>query len=348
MTHNEVPAAGKQGLSRTLRNSWGVLAAGASLALAASVIGLTQPLVAKHMIDAAGSGIATSVLVALFAAQALLDTTSRYVLAFGGERIVLRLRVGMIEHLLRLRVGGYDEHRIGDLLSRVGTDAAAARHTLVDGVATMVAAVVGVVGAVLMAWLDWALFAIVAGLVVLGLAILAPVLRRPLDHLLADTEGAAPPPPVPWRLRLHAVRHTIRALHVLKTGGWGPAHRYHQDLHPGPGWETFAALGPRTAVLLVRREIVFSQLILRAMAPRALCLPRAFSLGVYLSALGLPAEVVVARERAPTFPRYGFHAWTELHGTVVNDRPEVQIGHSVLQRVSARCLDPQNERTPAS
>jgi ABC-type multidrug transport system fused ATPase/permease subunit len=181
MTRGEVQPTGTQGLLRTLRNSWGWLTAGAALALAASVIGLAQPLVVKHMIDAAGAGITTSVLtlVGLFAAQALLDAASRYVLAFGGERIVLSLRTGMIDHLLRLRVRVYDEQRIGDLLSRVGTDAAAARHTLVDGVGTMVAAVVGVVGAAtLMAWLDWALFAIVAGLVVVGLAILAPVLRR--------------------------------------------------------------------------------------------------------------------------------------------------------------------------
>jgi ABC-type multidrug transport system fused ATPase/permease subunit len=181
MTGGDVHPTGQQGLLRTLRNSWGWLAAGAALALVASAIGLAQPLVVKHMIDAAGAGITTSVLilVGLFAAQALLDTVSRYVLAFGGERIVLRLRTRMIDHLLRLTVRVYDEQRIGDLLSRVGTDAAAARHTLVDGVATMVAAVVGVVGAAaLMAWLDWALFAIVAGLVLVGLAILAPVLRR--------------------------------------------------------------------------------------------------------------------------------------------------------------------------
>jgi len=181
MTHGEVHPTGKQGLLRTLRNSWRSLAAGAALALAASVIGLTQPLVVKHMIDAAGAGITTSVLilVGLFATQAVLDAASHYVLAFGGERIVLNLRTGMIDHLLRLRVRVYDEQRIGDLLSRVGTDAAAARHTLVDGVATMIAAAVGVVGAAaLMAWLDWALFAVVTGLVVIGLAILAPVLRR--------------------------------------------------------------------------------------------------------------------------------------------------------------------------
>jgi ABC-type multidrug transport system fused ATPase/permease subunit len=181
MTRGDVHPAGTQGLLRTLRSSWGWLTAGAALALVSSVVGLAQPLVVKHMIDAAGTGITTSVLilVGLFATQALLDAVSRYVLAFGGERIVLNLRTGMIDHLLRLKVRVYDEQRIGDLLSRVGADAAAARHTLVDGVATMVAAVVGVVGAAaLMAWLDWAMFVIVAGLVVVGLVIIVPVLRR--------------------------------------------------------------------------------------------------------------------------------------------------------------------------
>jgi hypothetical protein len=163
-------------------------------------------------------------------------------------------------------------------------------------------------------------------------------LTRQLDHLLSDTQGVPAPPPVPWRLRLPAIRHTIRTLHLLRTQGWGPAHRYHRALRPGPGWRKYAALEPRTAVLLVRREVLFSQLVLRAMEPTALCLPRALSLGVYLSALGLPAEVIVARERAPIHPRYAFHAWTELYGEVVNDRPEVHTGHTVLQRVSARSL----------
>jgi len=165
-------------------------------------------------------------------------------------------------------------------------------------------------------------------------------LTQQLDYLLSDTQGAPAPPTVPWRLRLHAIRHTIRALRLLKTQGWGPAHRYYQNLHPGLGWRKNAVLEPRTAFLLVRREILFSQLVLHALEPNAICLPRALSLGVYLSALGLPAEVIVARERALTDPQYGFHAWTELYGEVVNDRPEVQLGHTILQRVSTQ---PRNE-----
>lgn len=173
-------------------------------------------------------------------------------------------------------------------------------------------------------------------------------LAAQLDFLLSDTDGAPAPPRVPWRLRLHAIRHTTRALRLLKTQGWGPAHRYHRDLRPGPGWRACAALAPRTAILLVRREMLFSQLVLRAVEPTALCLPRALSLGVYLSALGLPAEVVLARERASSNPRYSFHAWTELYGEVVNDRPEVQLGHTVLHRVTALSLREQRHRSPST
>jgi len=168
------------GLLQVLRSYWGRIAVGAALALVATVLGLAQPLVVKQIIDAAGVGIATSVmvLVGLFATQAVVDSASRYVLACGGERIVLGLRTSLIDHLLRLRMQVYDEQRIGDLLSRVSTDAAAARHALVNGVANMVTAAIGVVGAaVLMVWLDWVLFATVAGLVAVGLLILVPVLR---------------------------------------------------------------------------------------------------------------------------------------------------------------------------
>jgi ABC-type multidrug transport system fused ATPase/permease subunit len=180
MTRIAEYSAGSRGLLQALRSYWGWVAGGAALALVATLLALAQPLVVKQLIDAAGVGIAPGVLllVGLFATQALVDAASHYVLASGGERIVLNLRAKMIDHLLRLGVRVYDEQRIGDLLSRVGTDAAAARHALVDGVANMIAAVVGVVGAAaLMVWLDWALFAIVAGLVVVGLAVLAPVLR---------------------------------------------------------------------------------------------------------------------------------------------------------------------------
>lgn len=152
--------------------------------------------------------------------------------------------------------------------------------------------------------------------------------------LLASSE-APDPPPVPIGLRVRAAVHTARALRMLRTQGWGPAHRYLKQLRPVPGSDRYAALPPLAAIRLARQEILWSQLVLRIVEPDGLCLPRSLSLAVYLSALGLPCEVTVARELCSSNPTYSFHSWAELHGEVLNDTPAVKQGFKVLQRVSA-------------
>jgi transglutaminase superfamily protein len=155
--------------------------------------------------------------------------------------------------------------------------------------------------------------------------------------LLTSSEGPAPPA-VPMGLRLRAAVHTARALRMLRAQGWGSAHRYLQQLRPVPGTERYAALPPLAAIRLARQEILWSQLVRRILEPKGLCLSRSFSLAVYLSALGLPCEVTVARELCANDPKYSFHSWAELHGEVLNDTPVVKQGFKVLQRVSADAL----------
>jgi hypothetical protein len=162
--------------------------------------------------------------------------------------------------------------------------------------------------------------------------------RAPDWALLLASSDAPAPPPVPMRLRLRAAVHTARALRILQKHGWGPAHRYLQQLHPVPGSDRYAALPPLTAIRLARQEILWSQLVRRILEPDGLCLPQSFSLAVYLNALGLPCEVTVARELCANDPAYRFHSWAELHGEVLNDTVIVQQGFRVLQRVSADAL----------
>jgi transglutaminase superfamily protein len=155
--------------------------------------------------------------------------------------------------------------------------------------------------------------------------------------LLASSE-ASEPPPVPMRLRAGAAVHSARVLRMLRNQGWGPAHRYLQQLRPLPGSGRYTALPPLVAIRLARQEILWSQLVLRVVEPDGLCLPRSLSLTVYLSALGLPCEVTVARELCSSNPQYSFHSWAELHGEVLNDTSAVKQGFKVLQRVSAHAL----------
>jgi hypothetical protein len=159
--------------------------------------------------------------------------------------------------------------------------------------------------------------------------------RAPDWAFLLKSSDAPEPPPVPIGVRARAMVHTARALRLLRKQGWGPAHRYLKQLHPLAGSERYAALPPLTAIRLARQEMVWSQVVLRILEPEGLCLPRSLSLAVYLSALGLPCEITVARELCSSSPEYSFHSWTELHGEVLNDSSVVKQGFKVLQRVSA-------------
>lgn len=158
------------------------------------------------------------------------------------------------------------------------------------------------------------------------------------EIFLMEVDDVPPPPSVSLTLRLYAVGCTIRGLRLLQKEGWGAACRYLQTLRPGQGANANTALPPAVAIRLSWRNMLLSQLILRVLDPNALCLARSYALTVYLSALGLPATVAVAREKLTTNSRYNFHAWSELHGTVLNDSPEVPSGYTVLQRVACQRL----------
>lgn len=176
-------------MAHLVRGHRGRLGGAVMLVLVASAMGLAQPLVARRLIESAEAGVAPEavVLVGLLVGQALVEAAGRYVLARSGESVVLDLRLGLVGHLLRLRMPVYDRKRIGDLISVAGTDTAVVRRLVVDGIANLVAGTLGVVGAVaLMLWLDPALLALVAALAIAGFATTVPALRAmrsaSLDH----------------------------------------------------------------------------------------------------------------------------------------------------------------------
>ncbi|MEU4215161.1 ABC transporter ATP-binding protein [Actinoplanes sp. NPDC026623] len=158
------------------------LAAAVTLTLIGSVLGLTQPLLVRHVIEVTGSGgplaATVTVLVALFVAQALAHAAADFVLARAGEHIVLGIRLNLVHHLLRLTMPCHDRHRVGDLISRTSTDSFALRRVVVNGCADAVTGVVGLCGAVaVLIWLDPTLFLVVAALVAVGLSTVVPVMR---------------------------------------------------------------------------------------------------------------------------------------------------------------------------
>ncbi|MBT2384092.1 ABC transporter ATP-binding protein [Streptomyces sp. ISL-11] len=128
------------------------------LTLVGSALGLAQPLVAKAIVDATGSGRIgwpLLFLAALFVAEAATGAVGRFVLERMGERIVRGLRRGLVSHLLRLEMREYDRHRTGDLISRVTADTSLLREVVSQALVDLVTGSLVAVGAVaLMLWID--------------------------------------------------------------------------------------------------------------------------------------------------------------------------------------------------
>lgn len=156
------------------------------LMLAGASLSLAQPLIAGRVVDAVRDsgpvGMLVWVLIAVFAVQIIVDTSSRYVLQCTGESVVLEVRRQLVGHLMRLPVRTVDHTRTGDLVSRVGTDAAALRDTVGRGFVEVAVGALSVVGAaVLMLGIDWLIFAAVLAVFVGAAAVVAVVLGRIRD-----------------------------------------------------------------------------------------------------------------------------------------------------------------------
>ncbi|GLZ59605.1 ABC transporter ATP-binding protein [Micromonospora sp. NBRC 107095] len=188
-----------------LRPQRPVLLVAAVLGLVSAGLALVQPLLAMRTINAMllGQPVASLAiwLVFLFLAAAVISGVQSFLLQRGGEALVLRLRLGLTDRLLRLPMREYDQLRTGDLLSRVGTDTTLLRAVVANGIVNAVIGVASLAGAVaLMLWLDWFLFVFAVASVALGGSILAFVMigiRRWSEHaqgriglLLADLERA--------------------------------------------------------------------------------------------------------------------------------------------------------------
>ncbi|WP_131767049.1 ABC transporter ATP-binding protein [Candidatus Protofrankia californiensis] len=170
------------GLWRLLRGHGRPIGIATALTVLGTVLGVAQPLLVKNVIDAAQAGGVPGSLVALlfvlFAGQALTDTLGNYLLERTGQVILLGLRIRLVDHLLRLRVGVYDKQRMGDLISRANTDTTLVREAVAYSFSALLTSAIGVIGAVaMMIWLDALLFLFVllavslAGAMVLGVLV---------------------------------------------------------------------------------------------------------------------------------------------------------------------------------
>ncbi|GAA1546534.1 ABC transporter ATP-binding protein [Streptomyces albidochromogenes] len=167
------------------------------LTLAGSALGLAQPLVAKHVVDASGHGKVLwpllLLLAILFVTEAATGAVGRFVLERMGEGVVRGLRHSMVARLLRLEMREYDRHRSGDLISRVTADSTLLREVVSQALVDLVTGALVAAGAiVLMVWIDPLLLLLVALTVTAAAVVVASLLKgiRAASERMQTSVGA--------------------------------------------------------------------------------------------------------------------------------------------------------------
>ncbi|MEO5745213.1 MAG: ABC transporter ATP-binding protein [Terracoccus sp.] len=142
-----------------LRPHAGVLGIVALISLAGAGVTLAQPALVSKVVSAVGearplTGLVV-LLVALVIVGALVSGVQQYLLQRTAEAVVRATRHELVGRLLRLPIVEYDTRRIGDLVSRVGSDTTLLRSVVTSGLVEGVAGAVVFVGAIIaMALID--------------------------------------------------------------------------------------------------------------------------------------------------------------------------------------------------
>ncbi len=195
-------------LRRIFRLGWPYrvrLAAALVLTVLGAGIALVVPLGLRELVDAvfqeenrALLNTLTLALVVLFVLRAAAAFGGKYLLGWTGERVVADLRKKVYRHLHRQSLRFFEDHRTGDLTSRLTNDVGSVRSAVKDALSNLLTQSLSLVGSVaLMVVLNWRLSLIIFLIVpaVTGFAIYfgrkIRALARDIQDRLADTTAVA-------------------------------------------------------------------------------------------------------------------------------------------------------------
>lgn len=170
-------------LLRSIKIPKWALVFGLATSLVTTIVGLLVPLLTRELVDgfsveALSAGLIAA-LAAAFIVQAVINGVSIYLLSMVGQRIVAGLRERMWLHLLRLRVGYFDQHASGQTVSRVVNDTGIVRNLITDHFPNFVTGIITIIGAVaILLVLDWKMTLIMMLAVPLTIAIMIPLGRK--------------------------------------------------------------------------------------------------------------------------------------------------------------------------
>jgi subfamily B ATP-binding cassette protein MsbA len=146
------------------------MAAGFALFLVSTLVSMSLPLGIKALLntalvrkDATLLHTLTLALVGLFLLRFILSYMGTFCLLIASERVAIDLRTRLFEHLQNLDVQFFRDSSLGDLTSRLTTDAASIRAAVNEGLVGAILTLVQIVAALaIMLILNWRLALIVA------------------------------------------------------------------------------------------------------------------------------------------------------------------------------------------
>jgi ABC-type multidrug transport system fused ATPase/permease subunit len=156
-----------------LRGHVRVLVVVAAVSLISTGLAIAQPLMVQQLVNAVSASRPATVfiwlLVAITFGGAVFGAAQSYLLQWTAESVVLGVRRSLVGQLLALPIREFDRRRVGDLMSRVGSDTTLMRSVITSGLFEIVSSVLMFFAAVvLMVLIDPLLFGITLTAVLLG------------------------------------------------------------------------------------------------------------------------------------------------------------------------------------
>src|SRR5258708_11124426 len=162
---NLQPVATARRLFGLLRPFWLSMSVAGLCLVLASGTNLIFPWVIQNLLDSVfvrhDQGLLNQIallLLAVFALSMLFGFGQNYLISYVSERLVADLRKQVHSHLQTLSLAFFNNHRVGDIMSRVTTDVTRVQAGLTTNVLSLIQQVITLSGAVLIiALLDWRL-----------------------------------------------------------------------------------------------------------------------------------------------------------------------------------------------
>jgi ATP-binding cassette subfamily B multidrug efflux pump len=153
---------------------------------------LLKRIIDEHIVPATLEGLGELALwfLAAVCGGYVVEASYTLAIAWGGQRLILRLRRALFSHALSLKQRFFDRQPAGKLLTRLTSDLDSLGDALSAGIVTIVLDLFMIVGTVVaMFWLDWQLSIVMMILTPILLGLLE-ALRRRLKTLYLDTRDA--------------------------------------------------------------------------------------------------------------------------------------------------------------